>query len=228
MILPLMALAWPASGVLLATLSRLNDRATQASQDDFRQPVLALSLLTATVTFPMMTWIAIGLDFPVRALLHPQWQQALPLIQLLVPLGALQALAAYNGSVLIARGHARLQFHVNLVSSAVLLAGFFASLPFGIHAFAMTYLVIGAIVAAGQIAAKLWAAGIPLREYLAVLTVPTVATLAGCGAAALYDLHPVTWARWAGMSLAFVSAVLFVSALGRRPIARAVRGLLPA
>lgn len=229
MILPLMALAWPASGVLLATLSRLRD--THDSQLDpgaFAKPVLALSLLTATITFPLMAWVAIGLDFPVHALLHIQWHAALPLIALLAPLGAIQALAAYNGSVLIARGFARLQFNVNLVSSVVLLAGFLASLPFGIHAFALTYLVVGALTAAGQIGAKLWGAGISLIEYFRVLAVPAIATLAGCTAAALYDLHPRDWLNWTGMTLAYGCAVLAVNALGRRPIVQAVRGLMPA
>jgi O-antigen/teichoic acid export membrane protein len=229
MILPLMALAWPASGVLLATLSRLHDAVDDApDRRTFARPVLSLSLLTATVTFPLMAWVAIGLDFPVRALLHPQWYEALPLITLLAPLGALQALAAYNGAVLIARGHARLQFHVNLVSSLALLAGFVVSLPFGIHAFALTYLVVGSLVAAGQVGAKLWAAGVTVSEYLRILAVPALATVAGCSAAAVYGLHPADWAHWLGMTFAFMCAVLAVNAFGRRPIAHAVRGLLPA
>lgn len=229
MILPLMALAWPASGVLLATLSRLQDAVDgESDRTTFARPVLSLSLLTATVTFPLMAWVAIGLDFPVHALLHPQWYEALPLITLLAPLGALQALAAYNGAVLIARGHARLQFHVNLVSSLALLAGFVVSLPFGIHAFALTYLIVGSLVAAGQVGAKLWAAGVTVAEYLRILAVPALATVAGCSAAAAYGLHSANWGHWLGMTLAFMCAVLAVNALGRRPIAHAVRGLLPA
>jgi O-antigen/teichoic acid export membrane protein len=229
MFLPLMALAWPASGVLLATLSRLRDAPPHdPDRASYARPVLALSLLTATITFPLMAWLAMGLDYPVRALLHPQWHNSLGLIALLAPLGALQALAAYNGAVLIARGLARSQFYVNLVSSLVLLVGFVVSLPFGLHAFAVTYLVVGTGVAVGQIAAKLWAAAIPVGEYLRVLAVPALATLAGCTAAMLYDRHPADWAHWAGMTLAFLSAVLAVSACGRRPILRAVKGLMPA
>jgi O-antigen/teichoic acid export membrane protein len=228
MILPLMAFAWPASGVLLATLSRLRDQTRTAQASSFARPVLALSLLTATITFPLMTWIAIALDYPVHALLHPQWQRALNLVALLAPLGALQALAAYNGAVLIARGHARLQFHVNLVSSIVLLIAFCASLPFGIRAFALAYLVVGSCVAAGQIGAKLWAARITVSAYLRILAVPSLSALAGCSAAALYDLHPTSWPHWLGMSLAYMAAVLTVNALGRRPIVDAVQGLMPA
>lgn len=229
MILPLMALAWPASGVLLATLSKLRgaeergpDRAT------FAPPVLSLSLITATITFPLMAWVTIGLDFPVHALLAPEWHAALGLIAWMAPLGAVQALAAYNGAVLIAGGHARLQFHVNLASSAALLAGFCLSLRFGLAAFALTYCVVGTLVAAGQIGAKLWGAGIPPRAYLRMLAVPTIATLAGCTTAALYGLRPHDWPSWAGMSLAYACAVLAVNAVGRRPIVRAVRGLMPA
>jgi O-antigen/teichoic acid export membrane protein len=175
-----------------------------------------------------MTWLAIGLDYPVRTLLHPQWHKSLALIALLAPLGALQALAAYNGAVLIARGHARLQFHVNLLSSLVLLVGFVVSLPFGLHAFAVTYLVVGSGVAAGQIGAKLWAAAIPLQDYLRVLAVPALATLAGFAVATLYGIEPGDWVHWAGMTLAYMGAVLAVTAFGRRPILSAVKGLMPA
>lgn len=240
MILPLMALAWPASGVLLATLSRLRDaagtpeaggaaaaRAAAAHADAFASPVLSLSLLTATITFPLMAWVAIGLDYPVRALLHPQWHPAIPLIALLAPLGAVQALAAYNGAVLIARGHARLQFHVNLVSSAVLLVGFVASLPFGIRAFAVTYLAVGAVVAVGQIGAKLWAAGISAGHYVRVLAIPALATSAGCVAAALCGWHVSNWTQWSVMTAVYTSVVLAVNGMARRPLVHAVRSLLP-
>ncbi|MET1754405.1 oligosaccharide flippase family protein [Novosphingobium sp. RD2P27] len=229
MILPLMALAWPASGVLLATLSRLAaPNEDHAEPSAFGQPVMALSLLTATITFPVMAWAAIGLDYPVRMLLDPAWHRALPLISVLAPLGALQSLASYNGAVLIACGHARLQFHVNLVSSLALLAGFIASLPFGIHAFALMYLTVGSVVAAGQVGAKLWGAGIELATYARALAIPLLATLAGCAAAASYELHPASWAEWGTMTLAYACAVLAVNACGRRPILRAMHKLLPA
>jgi O-antigen/teichoic acid export membrane protein len=229
MILPLMALAWPASGVLLATLSRLASASPlDGDRAAFTAPVLSLSLLTATITFPLMMWIALALPFPVRTLLHPQWQQALPLIAMLAPLGALQSLAAYNGAVLIARGHARLQFHVNLASSAALLVGFVASLPFGIQAFAVTYLIVGSIVAVGQILAKLWAARINVIEYLHSLAVPILATAAGCATAALYGLRPLDWQQWSYMTLIYILTVLAINACSHRPIVRAVRGLMPA
>ena len=228
MILPLMALAWPASGVLLATLSRLAQRAPETSdRSSFASPVLALSLLTATITFPLMAWLSIGLDFPVAALLDPAWHRAVPLITVMAPLGAVQALAAYNGAVLIALGHARLQFHVNLASSAILLVGFALALPFGLHTFALTYFVVGAAVASGQIAAKVWGAGISFHAYARTLAIPALATLAGLIAAGLYDIHPGTWPRWMGMTLIYTCTVLAVNAFGRRPIVRAVKGLLP-
>jgi len=229
MILPLMALAWPASGVLLATLSRIARVAPAAADPSaFGDAVLALSLLTATICIPTMAWIAIGLPFPVRALLHPEWHRALPLIQFLAPLGAAQALSSYNGAVLIARGHARLQFHVNALSSAALLAGFVAALPFGLHAFAVTYLVVGMIVVIGQLGAMIWAAAVSPLQYLRVLRTPLLATAAGCAAAVLCGGRVETWSQWVVMTLAYAAAVLLVSALGRAPIVRAVRGLMPA
>lgn len=229
MILPLMALAWPASGILLATLSRLQETSEgQSNQAAFSEPVLALTLLTATITFPLMAWLAIGLDYPVSTLLKPQWHEAIALVTILAPLGAVQALAAYNGAVLIARGYARLHFHLNFINSAVLLLGFAVSLSFGLHAFAVTYLAVGSILAAGQIAFKLWAAGIPIRQYLRVLAVPGLATCTGLAVTKLYGWHASDWTHWIVMTLAYVSAVFGIMTLGRGPIVRAAKALMPA
>lgn len=228
MILPLMALAWPASGVLLATLSRLRERDDGKRHATFAAPVLALSLLTATLTFPLMSWIAIGLAFPAQRLLAPEWHHALPLIAALAPLGAIQALASYNGAVLIAAGRPRLQFAVSLISSLVLLAGFLLSLRFGLHVFVLTYLGLGAAVAAAQIGTALWCAALPPAMYLRNLAVSAAATATGLASAALYGMAPSNWQDWAGMTLIYWCAVGAVSASARRPILRAVRGLLPA
>lgn len=222
MILPLMAIAWPASGVLLATLSN------GGAQDDdqFRQPILGVALITALIAFPLMIWMTFGLALPIRALLAPSWAQMIPLLQTLAPLGAIQALASYNGAVLLARGHARLQFHVNLVSSLLLLAGFLLALPHGVQRFAEVYLMVGIVVALGQIAAKLWAADIPVIVYLRTLGAPIVATALAVIVVRLIGMNPLNWQQWIVVTACYGLAVVAVYALFARRIVSTIEALM--
>lgn len=222
MILPLMAMAWPASGVLMATLSRLGE----TDRTQYRAPVLAVTTITALIAFPVMTYMTFGLAWPIAALLSPNWLALVPLLATLAPLGALQSLAAYNGAVLIARGHARLQFYVNVISSVLLLTGFIVSLPFGLQVFARTYLAVGAMVALGQIAAKLWAAEVDVKSYVRALLPAIAATLAGLAAAVLVGWKPTHWGEWLLVTGAYVGGVVGVFVLLRRQILKAVRNLL--
>ena len=121
-----------------------------------------------------------------------------------------------------------MQFTVNLISSLVLLAGFLLSLRFGLNAFVLTYLGLGAAVAAAQIGTALWCAALPPALYLRNLAVPAAATATGLASAALYGMAPSNWQDWVGMTLIYWCAVAAVSAGARRPILRAVHGLLPA
>ena len=222
MILPLMAITWPASGVLLATLSN------KANTDDahFRQPILGVALITALISFPLMIWMTFGLAFPIHTLLAPGWEHMIPLLQVLAPLGAIQSLSSYNGAVLLARGHSSLQFWINLITSAVLLVGFLFALPHGVQRFAEVYFIVGMATALFQIAAKLWAAKIPAAAYLWTLTPPIAATATGYAAAWMIGLRSSDWLHWAGVTAGYGVAVLAVYALSSRKILRELQALL--
>ena len=220
MILPLMAIAWPGSGVLLATLSN-----GDVDAEHFRRSILGVALITALVAFPLMVWMTFGLAFRIQTLLAPSWAAMIPLIQTLAPLGAIQALASYNGAVLLARGHARLQFRINLVSSVLLVAGFILSLPYGIQRFAQVYLVVGVVVALGQIAAKLWAANISVGAYIKTLFPALAATALASAVAVMIGRNPANWAQWIEVSAGYGVMVATIYLVSARSILREVRAL---
>ncbi len=222
MILPLMAISWPASGVLLATLSN----SANADGERFSPPILGVALITALIAFPLMIWMTFGLAFPIQMLLAPGWEHMIPLLQVLAPLGAIQALASYNGAVLLARGHSRLQFWINFISSAVLLIGFLVALPHGVKRFAEVYFVLGMATALLQICAKLWAAKISMTAYLWTLAPPIAGTAAGFAAAWMIGLESSDWTHWATVTGGYGVAVLAVYALSSRKILRELQALL--
>lgn len=223
MILPLMALAWPASGVLLATLARIGE----ADPDGYARPVLAISHITAIITFPVMCYLTFGLAWPIGAFLNPHWRDTIPLVSVLAPLGALQALASYNGAVLIARGRSQAQFHVNLASSIALLAAFAGSLRFGLRAFVLAYLIVGALVALGQIWVKISGATIRVGQYLEAMAVPLLATGTGIAGVFAVGAHASGLLGWLEMSGIYAMGVLAVYVMRRKTIMVALRALLP-
>jgi O-antigen/teichoic acid export membrane protein len=117
MLVPMMALTWPASGVLLSTLSRFRDDGMM-----MRRSFLAMLGLAAMVTFPMMTGLALrsGLVFPL--LLPERWHDVAPIISRLAIAGGLQSSTAFVGALFLVRGRARQQFWIGGASTLAVLA----------------------------------------------------------------------------------------------------------
>lgn len=134
MTLPLIAITWPASGVLLATLSREGLNSEQS-----KRLIYGLVGITASLSFPLMTAMTFALDYPIKSYFSSEWQGMLDILHWLAPVGALQSIAAYNGSVLLVAGKARLNFSFSLLNTVTLLATFALALPFGLHIFVIAY-----------------------------------------------------------------------------------------
>ena len=68
MMIPLMAITWPASSVLFAMLSRQVLHTTQV-----RETVRSVVSATALLSFPAMIYLTFGLAFPMHLMLSPRW-----------------------------------------------------------------------------------------------------------------------------------------------------------
>ena len=111
MTLPLVLLSWPASGVLLAILSRMDNRTERTSL------ISAAISLTANITFPLMTFVGLALDFPIRHFYSNHWAGfAADHSVAGKPVGAIQSIAVYNGPVLIERRKMKLNFILGVLN----------------------------------------------------------------------------------------------------------------
>lgn len=137
MLAPLMAITWPTSAILLATL-REEDRTGPRAQ------AIVASVLSATalVSVPAMFYLTFGLAWPVKALLSPHWAPVPAIVAWLAPAGALQSLASYNGVLLLIAGRARAQFALTSLNTAVLLATFLIALPHGLPTLVHAYAIV--------------------------------------------------------------------------------------
>jgi O-antigen/teichoic acid export membrane protein len=80
MTIPLMLIAWPASGVLLATLSRMGSDAQGKAA-----VVCAVLTATATVSVPVMAFLSFGARHPMETLLDPHWSGLADIVAVLAP-----------------------------------------------------------------------------------------------------------------------------------------------
>jgi O-antigen/teichoic acid export membrane protein len=211
MTLPLMLISWPASGVLLATLSRMGrDTAAKTSV------VCAVFTATATVTIPLMAFVAIGLRYPASAFLSPQWSGLAGIIAVLAPVGTVQALAAYNGAVLVEQGRVRLNFLLGLLNGGALCAVFVATVWLGLKALVAAYAVAAVLVSVVMLVYTCRVAGIGAQRFADCLRPGLLASGAGLLALTLTGgLAPESTAGWMGSTGAYLLAVASVVVLQR-------------
>lgn len=143
MLLPMMALTWPASGVLLSTFSRLVDR-----PEIITRSFMSAVWLISSVTFPLMTYIAFAGPDALLSLLPHRWSGIAQILPYLAIAGALQSISSLSGALLLAFGRVKLQFWIGFFSTALVLLSFVASSAIcgSIVSVAKVYLVISGAI----------------------------------------------------------------------------------
>ncbi|WP_174293190.1 oligosaccharide flippase family protein, partial [Sphingomonas bacterium] len=164
MLAPLMAITWPTSAILLATLRGQDPHGPRA-----RAMVESVLSATALVVVPAMLYLTFGLAFPVHALLSQHWAGVPGIVAWLAPAGALQAIASYNGVLLMVAGRARAQFALTVVNTLVLVATFVVSLPYGLTALVHAYTVAITLLSLAFIALIVALTGLGLRRLACAL-----------------------------------------------------------
>ena len=136
MVTPLDRLAFPVMQVFFPAFSQMRD-------PDRIAPVWlrAVRMVALVVTPAMLGLIAVAPDF-VLAVFGEQWRAAIPVIQILAPVGLIQALMALNEGILKSLALTRDLFVFTTALSIVTVAGFVAGLPWGIEGVAIAYLAV--------------------------------------------------------------------------------------
>ena len=221
MLIPLVAITWPASGVMLATLSREG-----LGTDRSRAMVKSVIMATAMVSFPAMIYLTFGMHYPADAFLSEKWRGVEEILRWLAPVGAIQSIASYNGAVLLVAGKARAQFIYSVVNTVATILTFLVTMHHGLQAMVIGYAVISYVLAIGFINLIATMSGIGWRGVLASTAVPALASAAGLAAVWLVgiEMH-AGLARWIVSTLTYGVVVLAVFAVFRRNIFQMVQDL---
>lgn len=192
----------------------------------------AVTALTGYVLWPTFAVLAVLADVVVDLLFGPAWSGSVPIFRVLVIAGFAQTLGYVTVWVFVATGQGRLQSIWALVSRPVVLASFFAGLPWGVTGMAAAFsicslvLVVPGFLVAGR------APGLRLRDLVVPVLRPAVVGAVAGGAALstrFADL-PTPGAVALGAAGAVVVAAAFVVVVPsvRRDVVGILRAIRPA
>ncbi|MBR0954365.1 lipopolysaccharide biosynthesis protein [Bradyrhizobium canariense] len=214
MIMPLVVLAWPASNVLMSALGPQAGLVPESKSS----LTMATMAMTALVTFPGMFYFVFGTGFLVDHLLDPKWHEAIWLMKVLAPIGAVQSIAAYSGSVILARGEGSLNFRLSVINSLVFFGTFVFMLPYGLHVFAIGYAVTGLAMAALSLVVVFYKIDASGMSLVNAFLPPTVASCLGVAVVwSMFGADPGTFMSWLKATATYAAVVLLVY-LGWRKI----------
>ena len=222
MLAPLMAITWPTSGILLATLRDEDPHGARA-----QAMVEGVLSATALVVVPAMLYLTFALAFPVHALLSDRWAAVPAIVAWLAPAGALQAIASYNGALLMVAGRARAQFALTVVNTVVLVTTFVVSLPHGLMALVHAYTVAITLLSLAFLTLIITLTGLAPRRLACALAPALLAGGAGVLAVvATTGARPATWLSWTGASAIYLAAVLVCYAASHLHLRRTLAVLM--
>jgi O-antigen/teichoic acid export membrane protein len=136
MIAPVQRIANPTLQVFFPAFSKMRDPERIAAAWLRATRMMALLVVPA-----MLGLIAVAPEF-VTAVFGQKWHAAVPVIQILAPVGLLQTLTALNAGVLQALDRTRPLFRFTLVLSITTVGAFVAGLPWGIDGVATAFLIV--------------------------------------------------------------------------------------
>ncbi|MCC2980805.1 oligosaccharide flippase family protein [Sphingomonas sp. IC4-52] len=189
MLIPLMIFTWPATGVLLSTLSRLKGQPKMR-----REAFLAVLMLVSCATVPMMAFVALRADLIFGTILPPRWAPVGPITQMLAIAGALQSITAFVGALFMISGQVQRQFWFGVAITIMTLATQLIAVASTRSLVVMVdaYVVLTLLVSVAYLAMMARLLGLAFARLLAALIPAATITLVAWAAMLLADaLSPV-------------------------------------
>ncbi|MBS3180072.1 lipopolysaccharide biosynthesis protein [Pseudoclavibacter sp. Marseille-Q4354] len=174
------------SSISLTTFSRL-----QHDREQMRAWLYRLTSISCCLAMPAFAVLAAVAPEAVPLVFGEQWRESGPLVQILCVLGAINAVAVFDRSALLAVGRNRTAFLLTLGQAIVGIGLVAAALPFGVVAVAVAVSARQLIWWPVRLAALVSGVGIDWKKYLGLWLKPFV--LCCFAAAAGWVLFAVIW-----------------------------------
>lgn len=198
MTIPLVLISWPASGVLLSALAKLDGDPAQR-----RRIVAAVITLTALFSGPFVAAMLFVVDEPIHWFFGERWQGLIDLVRWMAPVGAIQSIAALAGAVLVQAGKVRENFLLGVLNASALGVTFVLGVGHGLTYLVMAYSVVAVLVSAVMIQRMCADLGMGAGELLRA-TAPGL--LAGLGLSAPWLVAEAVWPQGVQWGLVLAGA----------------------
>jgi len=207
LLVPVREIGGPASSVVVAGLSRLQDDPAR-----FRQYYVRAVLVVAAAGMPVVAFMCLAADNVVALLLGDAWSGCVPLFRILAPAAFVGTFHAAGSWACTALGRAGRMLRWQLIASAVTVAAFGIGIRWGAEGVAaacsvaavglrypaLSYLLAGAPVGPRHVTAALWRPAVASVGAALVVGVAMTAGLGGDGPTALALLALSYLACYAG------------------------------
>ncbi len=134
MLLPLQNISSVIAQVVFPGFSQI-----QEDNERFRLAWVRSVCIIALFTFPVMAGLGILADPFIRAVLGPKWLGAIPIFEVLAPVGAVQSIQTLVGAIYMAKGRTDWMFRWGLLNCVVLIPAFLVGVRFGAIGVAVAY-----------------------------------------------------------------------------------------
>ncbi len=144
----------------------------QKNDDILRRGYCELSRMVAFLTFPVLALMAATSQVFIPAFFGAKWGPAVPLVQILVILGALKALINPLGSIIYTKGRTDLGFYYNLASSILNTVLFWAFVRRGMYTIAWLENGLSLLYFLLALAILKSVIGLSFRQYTVAIATP--------------------------------------------------------
>ena len=160
MVTPINRVATPISQVFFPAFSRMRERDSIAATW-----LRAIRMIAMVVVAPMLGLIVVAPDF-VNVIFGAKWHAAVPVLQILAPVGLLQALMVLNGGILQSLDRTRVYFRYTVAASIATVGAFALGLIWGLEGVAWAYLAVTLVLTPIFLWLTTQVAGISPRDWL--------------------------------------------------------------
>ena len=164
MVTPVLRVAGPITQVFFPAFSRMRDPVRIGAVW-----LRAVRLVAAGVVPAMLAVIVVAPDF-IEVVFGRRWHAAAPVLQILAPVGMVQALQALNYGILQSTANTRTLFRYTLFATAAAIGAFVAGLPWGIEGVATAYALASIVIEPVYLVLTTRAIGVPVRAWLNSVT----------------------------------------------------------
>jgi PST family polysaccharide transporter len=119
----------------------------QNQPERLRQAFYKVTQYTSVLAFPVFIGLATLAPELVPAVFGEKWAPSIPVMQVLSLIGILQSVLFFNGSVIKASGKPSWQFGIMLLNAVCSVIGFLLAVRWGIVAVAVSFVIVGYLLA---------------------------------------------------------------------------------